>query len=397
MLNAVSSNMTDPARTATSRTLGEGFGARMDRVDEFCRLATKGLRRMVLPELRFAHTLRSIGNRNGSGTLREGDNLRYAVNVAQGIAWLPESEQRDILGGGTAIDLVIRCVERAEVSREPGAVALAAWAAAETAGFYAADLFAILRDILTGHPAIATVPCAWALTASLAARDLGDTEMVQDLAAAKLHAAQSSHGLFPHMLPSRAAGVLRHHIGSFADQVYPIQALARLGAVEDDRAAIQAANACAARIVLLQGPAGQWWWHYDTRNGRVVEGYPVYSVHQHAMAPMALLDLFDAGGADHRMAIAKGLSWIDTPAETDQPMVSEVDGVIWRKVGRSEPPKLTRRLAAISTAIAPGLHVPYLDTAFPADKIDRECRPYEFGWLLYVWKSSGVIERLRDA
>ena len=60
-------------------------------------------------------------------------------------------------------------------------------------------------------------------------------------------------------------------------------------------------------ICELQGPDGQWWWHYDTRTGKVVEGYPVYSVHQDSMAPMALLDLEDAGGPQHSEAITRGL------------------------------------------------------------------------------------------
>jgi hypothetical protein len=366
-----------------------------DRLPQLCDLATEGLKRMILPDLRVAHTMRSVGNRNGSGTTAEGDNLRYAANVAQGLGWLPEQVQRDVLGGWTAIDLALNCVERARISGEPGAVALSAWAAAETAGVYTPDLFAILSMALSSPTAIHTVPCAWALTAALAARHLGDTSEVQRLATAKLRQGQSASGLFPHVLPSDSAGWIRRHIGSFADQVYPIQALSRLSAANGDREALRAANACAARIVLLQGSAGQWWWHYDTRDGQIVEGYPVYSVHQHAMAPMALLDLLDAGGVDYRAALAKGLRWIDNRPETKQPMVSEADGTIWRKVGRSEPSKLARKLGAFTTAVSPGLHVPYIDTVLPADKVDRECRPYEFGWMLYAWRSHGVIDQLR--
>ena len=110
---------------------------------------------------------------------------------------------------------------------------------------------------------------------------------------------QAPTGFFGHLATGTGpAGWLRGRIGSFADQVYPIQALARYHlAVHDDRA-LEIANSCAAQICRLQGDGGQWWWHYDARNGSVIEGYPVYSVHQDAMAPMALLDLFDAGGTD---------------------------------------------------------------------------------------------------
>jgi hypothetical protein len=32
-----------------------------------------------------------------------------------------------------------------------------------------------------------------------------------------------------------------------------------------------------------------------------------------------------------------------------------------------------------------------LNLLFPPDRIDFECRPYEFGWLLYAWLFRGVI------
>ncbi|MDB5535987.1 MAG: hypothetical protein JWQ65_862 [Devosia sp.] len=367
-----------------------------ERLPELCDLAVNGLRRMALPDLHFPHTMRGVGSRNGSGVIPEGDNLRYTINVAQGLAWTTEAQQRSVLDGKTAVDLALACIERAAKSGEPGAIALAAWAAAETAGVFAGELFALLETSLSHDKSIQTVSCAWALTAALAARHLGPTAEVQRLASRLLllHA-QSDSGLFRHFTPANAAGFARGHVGCFADQVYPIQALARLGYMDGDRVALRAAEACAARIVALQGEAGQWWWHYDTRDGSVVEGYPVYSVHQHAMAPMALLDLHEAGGADHRAALAKGLGWLDRRPETDEPMISAEDGVIWRKIGRNEPPKLVRSVAAVTTAVSAGWHLPGLDTVFPPVKVDRECRPYEFGWMLYAWRSRGVVQALR--
>ena len=96
--------------------------------------------------------------------------------------------------------------------------------------------------------------------------------------------------------------------------MYPIQALARLHGSADDPEALATAETVAGVICGAQGAAGQWWWHYDSRTGGVVEGYPVYSVHQHAMAPMALLDLADAGGTSYIDAICRGLGWMAEPA-----------------------------------------------------------------------------------
>src|SRR5205085_4135860 len=112
--------------------------------------------------------------------------------------------------------------------------------------------------------------------------------------------------LFPHATGPGLLPWYRTHVACFADQVYPIQALARLYHSGNDADALAAAEECAARICELQGDGGQWWWHYDARTGRVIEGYPVYSVHQHAMAPMALLDLAEAGGSGRMADIARG-------------------------------------------------------------------------------------------
>jgi hypothetical protein len=70
-------------------------------------------------------------------------------------------------------------------------------------------------------------------------------------------------------------------------------------------------NSIAPAICTVQGNSGQRWWHYDSRTDRVVEGYPVYSVHQDAMALMDLFDPAEAGSA-HIDAICKGVLDRDT-------------------------------------------------------------------------------------
>ncbi|WDR06223.1 hypothetical protein PSQ90_01815 [Devosia rhodophyticola] len=363
------------------------------RIPDYCALALDGLKRMRLGNGHFPQTMRNITRSNGSGTRAEGDNLRYATIVAQGLGWLPERSQRSVLEGITAAELALICVQRAAHSNDVGVVALAAWAAAETAGVFAKGLFDRLEKMLASV-SIETVPVAWTLTATLAARHLGNVENLQKVATRRLMDAQGPKGLFGHVTPLSSARWHRAHLGCFADQVYPIQALARLGQADGNSEALQAANDCAARIVHLQGTAGQWWWHYDVRDGSVTEGFPVYSVHQHAMAPMALLDLHEAGGTDYRAAVIKGLEWIDNPYEARDPLVSLEDGMIWRKVGRTEPPKFVRSISALSTSVKTGWHLPGLDAIFPPGKIDYECRPYEFGWMLYAWHAGGVVKRL---
>jgi hypothetical protein len=176
-------------------------------------------------------------------------------------------------------------------------------------------------------------------------------------------------------------------VGCFADQVYSIQALARYAAATGDERALAAAERGAERITALQGDEGQWWWHYDWRHGTVVERYPVYSVHQHAMAPMALMELREAGGPDHREAVAKGLGWLLERPESAAELIADDLGVVWRKVGRRDPHKMVRKLRSAASSAQPELRLTWLDVLFPPGPIDRECRPYELGWLLYAWNA----------
>jgi hypothetical protein len=365
----------------------------MPRVRDYTDLALRGLPASFITDtLEFSQTVRESETSSSGALSREGHNLRYAAIVALGLATVAEETQRWVLHGRTAHDLVIAAVTRAATSRDPGAIALVAWAAAEVNGAPDTKLLdRIARMLESGDPQ-PTVDTAWMLTAAVASLTINHTTPraadIARISRERLLEAQGPEGIFPHALPPTALGRLRAHVGCFADQVYPVQALARLAAFTTDPEALTAANLAAGRICELQGDAGQWWWHYDARDGSVVERYPVYSVHQHAMAPMALLDLAISGGDDHTDAVFLGLDWLRTHPEVDDELVSEEHALIWRKAGRREPAKAARKIAAVTTSIHPGWHLPGIDTVFPANRIDRECRPYELGWLLYAWSAT---------
>ncbi|TGN30647.1 hypothetical protein [Aeromicrobium chenweiae] len=330
----------------------------------------------------FAQTVRR-SNEPGVPVRREGTSLRYAAMAALGLSRLDLGEQRAVLGGITAAELARATGVLALEQPDPGAVAIAAWAVAEVAGTVDVALFSRLgAEISSGRP-IETVALSWMVTAAVAAG--GDLLAMGGAMSARLLAEQGPDGIFPHVVPAGSQNRWRRHVGSFADQVYPVQALARMSRASGDTELLQAAERTADRICALQGPDGQWWWHYDARTGDVVERYPVYSVHQHAMAPMTLFDLAEAGGTDRTAEIVRGLRWLDDHPEVDEPLVADTVGLIWRKAGRREPAKAVRRISAVTTALRPGMHLPGLDRAFPATRVDHECRPYELGWLLYAW------------
>jgi hypothetical protein len=178
---------------------------------------------------------------------------------------------------------------------------------------------------------------------------------------------------------------LAGRIACFADQVYPIAAYARYGAVFDDPQALQMAGRAVETLCRLQGLRGQWWWHYDTETGQVCEEYPVFSVHQQAMAPMAILAYDQATGQDHREAIDAGLGWIAGNNELEEDLVHPEIGVIWRDIERREPLKASRIVRAVSCAAGLRSLHHWTDKCCIGFRVNRECRPYELGWTLYAW------------
>jgi hypothetical protein len=356
-------------------------------------LAEAGLPAMYRPDRdTFVFTRAARPKPGGGWTLdSRGESTRYAAITALGARLLPEDRQRSVLGGHTAEEFTGLLVQRLPEVTNLGDAALVAWAAAETGHPKLADALDRVAALDAGGGPRHTVEAAWVLSALAAARDTVDVE--QRITAARdrlMRARIGDSPLFPHATGPGLVPWYRAHISCFADQTYPLQALARTHASGDDPAALAAADACAARICELQGGAGQWWWHYDARTGRVVEGYPVYSVHQHAMAPTALFDLADAGGTDFGGAIRRGLSWMDAPAELtaagdSEPVIQDALGVTWRKVFRGDPKKAVRAARGLTTRAVPGLRLGALDRVYRPTTIDRECRPYEFGWMLYAW------------
>jgi hypothetical protein len=311
-----------------------------------------------------------------------GTSDRYAAITALGLLRLAETDQRQVLAGDTCDDLIGQLASRLAAMTSPGDVALVCWAAAEAKHPALEQALSRLAQLDRGDRSGYIVDLAWIVTALVAAREQADVEERLSSARDRLIAARGVV-LYPHAIGS--SPWYRAHVGSFADQVYPLQALARLHASSGDPQALAVATTIADTICADQGAGGQWWWHYDCRTGDVVERYPVYTVHQHAMAPMALLDLVEAGGPDHLEEISRGLRWLAGQAEAATTLVLDEVPVTWRKIARSDPRKLVRGLRAAATAVRPGQRLTALDQVFPPGAVDRECRPYELGWLLMAW------------
>ena len=347
-------------------------------------IAVNSLARMYRPEQKlFAFRLRKKGREE----ILEGISRRYTAIALVGMAGEDRHITSEVLKKHSLQDVCERLLDDCGQSRELGELALTTWAAKVLRHKDAHKAVTALKLMEPAKGLYRTVELSWALTALVA----GDSEpaeapLAKKIADTLIASFNRQSGLFPHAPTRKGLSSLRSHVSCFADFVYPIQALSFYYQATGDSRASEIACACAEKMCELQGPQGQWWWHYDLRTGRVVERYPVYSVHQDSMAPMALFALADAcDKKDHSEAIDKSLGWLTNPPEIPNSLIDRERNVIWRKVARREPFKLVRKLQATASYLHQTLRVPGADLLFPAVSIDYESRPYHMGWILYAW------------
>jgi hypothetical protein len=178
-------------------------------------------------------------------------------------------------------------------------------------------------------------------------------------------------------------GGARRRFPNFATQIYGTLALATVGGYGLDDRALPAARAAADRLLALQLPDGGWPWLFDARRGCILERYPVYSVHQHAMAPMGLLELSEATG-ERRYADAarRGLGWIYGRNEAGVDMVDGDSGLVLRSIRRPAPLDRLALWSRTASAIALGAGRGGQTSRVELNRTDR---PYSFGWVLEAW------------
>ncbi len=351
-------------------------------------LAIRALKRMYRPRERlFAFRLRREGGRD----VLEGISRRYTATVLIGLAGEAEEVASEVLGGGDVYASCGRLLEAIGQACDLGEVALTLWAARCTRHPDVSKALERMRsmDPDTGH--YRTVELAWSL-AALVVGDGGaaDEALARAIARRLLASLGEGSALFPHWPDGAQVSRLRGHVSCFADVVYPIQALSHYHQATGDAEAIEAARRCAGQMCELQGPDGQWWWHYDVRTGRVVEQFPVYAVHQDAMAPMALFALEEACGVQHRGAIERGIHWLIDPPGMSGSLIDRRADVIWRKVARHEPAKLVRGVQAAASRLHPSLRVPGVNLVLPPGRVDYESRPNHKGWIHHAWPERRV-------
>lgn len=349
------------------------------RWDGLVQLALRGLRSTYTqPGSELPHTMKCDMER----TTPSGINVRYALIALLGLAkFKADSLQAD--------DLVSELwgrvsARRSAIEHSAGDLGLALWCQSlieQDKVFTTAQALAVFE---ANRAVLDSVHLAWLLLGSDHA-----LEAQADHAAGKLNDSvysdllnlwnPSTNLFYRHGRTGLVASV-SSRIPCFANQIYPVMALAvharRTGCTE----AAKVAQAVAENLCRMQGSLGQWWWLYDAAQGGVVDGYPVFSVHQDGMAPMALLAISKAGGRSFETEISRGLSWIFGNNELWTDLVLENEGLILRDIHRHGVGRVRRAMhsAAWTWGLRSTIHE---STRFV---INRECRPYHLGWILYA-------------
>jgi hypothetical protein len=322
---------------------------------------------------------RQIRNRQWAPTLgTEAITSTSICLIGLGRAGIPVT---DVTGDPAVI--CRRVAGRIRAEGYPGGMGLLLWANGAlqcmepmalltAAGLDAAALQAVI-------PSLTTMEVAWMVSGLLHSRE-PRLQAASDAALREL-GLRLNHATLTFRHASANAPLvhrLRGRIANFADQIYPVQAFAFAAIAQQDKALLQLAADCAGHVVARQGPRGQWWWHHDAATGRVAGRFPVYSVHQHSMAPMALRCVTAAGGPAYTDAVRASRGWLQSN-EMDIDMVDGSSGIVWRSIERAQGPAaraLHQAGMLLGRAEGPDRSAPHL-------RLNPEMRPYEWGWLLY--------------
>jgi hypothetical protein len=337
------------------------------RVRELESFALRSLPKMRRPDGVFCHEVR-MPRLEPSGR-----SLRYTLMCALGL----ERARRNGFDVPVDPDELVGSV--AAESQFPeltlGDLGLLLWADARLGGARRDETMALVdRRIGSDIPDLEGLELSWLL---IGAAESGSEPLFERALSRQLERVDSRSGLLRH----RDSG-LRSRLPNFATQIYGVLAMA-ISARHGQGHALASAERLADRLIELQNPDGGWPWIFDTASGNVVEPFEIYSVHQDAMAPMALLELSEVSGQSRfRDAAYRGLQWVFGKNAIGQSMLKREVGILHRSIRRRKG--FDRVLLYVNTAGALLGRAPFREFDGPLE-LNPTDRPYHLGWVLEAW------------
>ncbi len=175
----------------------------------------------------------------------------------------------------------------------------------------------------------------------------------------------------------------RADLVSFGSTVYYLRALREYAAVFDDELALSRFERGVRAALGFQGALGEWPWMISVSRAVALDVYPVYSVHQLAMAMLFLLPALDDGIDGAADAIRGSYRWVLGENERGVVFAERDPFIVYRSLERDEALPKLRRFARASVRSV--LRRPAPVGAARTTRINPEWRSYEGGWLLYAW------------
>ena len=269
---------------------------------------------------------------------------------------------------------------------EPGDIGLMLWVDSRRGGERGEELAIRLESALAVSGGLAArlgMELGWIVTGLAHHVAAGGSETGNRLFTQALEQLLDENRAPSHLIRHFGASGWRRRFPNFATQIYSVLALSVVAGHGLDERALPAARALADLLISFQLPDGGWPWLYDAERGTVVERYEVYSVHQDAMAPMALIELWQVTGEQRYLdAVAHGLRWIAGNNELSHDMVDRENHLVLRSIRRRRGADRLS-LAIRSGASLAGVTVP--GSTAKLTELNPTDRPYHFGWVLEAW------------
>jgi hypothetical protein len=306
---------------------------------------------------------------------RSGSSLRYTLICLLGLQRAQAAGLEVPIDPGELRDLAIDRIDDPEMT--VGDLGLLMWADSR-AGMGAMDAiaFRVHKRLGSDIPDLEGLELSWLV---IGAAEAGAYELCDRALERQFQRAGAPGRLFTHHDSGRRA-----RFPNFATQIYGVLALAvaaRNGHSTDR--ALATARRVAGRLLELQRPDGGWPWIFDAKRGAVVEPYEIYSVHQDAMAPMALLELSEVTGEEkYREAAIRGLDWVFGRNDLDREMLDRDTGILYRSIRRRAG--LDRALLYANTATSSVGRAALSGLRGPLE-VNPTDRPYHLGWILEAW------------